>query len=43
MIERHQNLAWDLWLEMDGAAIPWNFTIKEFQKGHAYYLVKALE
>ena len=27
---RHQNLAWDPWLEMDKAAIPWNSTIKEF-------------
>ena len=39
---RHQNPAWDPWLEMDGAAIPWNSTIREFQKGHAHYLAKAL-
>ena len=40
---RHQNPAWDPWLEMDGAAIPWNSTIREFQKGHAHYLAKAVE
>ena len=39
----HQNLAWALQLELDGAAIPWNSTIREFQKGHAHYLAEALE
>ena len=27
---RLQNLVWDPWLELDGAAIPWNSTIREF-------------
>ena len=39
----HQNPAWALLLELDEAAIPWNSTIREFQKGHAHYLVKGLE
>ena len=39
----HQNPAWDPRLEVDGAAIPRNSTIREFQKGHAHYLAKALE
>ena len=39
----HQNPAWGLLLELDGAAIPWNSSIREFQKGHAHYLTEALE
>ena len=38
-----QNPAWGLLLELDGAAIPWNSSIREFQKGHAHYLSEALE
>jgi len=38
-----QNVVWDLRLELDGAAIPWNSIIREFQKGHTHYLTKALE
>lgn len=30
-------------LELDGAAIPWNSSIREFQKGHTHYLADALE
>ena len=30
-------------LELDGATIPWNSTIREFQKRHAHYLAEALE
>ena len=37
------NLAWNPQLELDGAAIPWNSTIKEFQKGNTHYLANALE
>ena len=40
---RLQNPIWDPRLELDGAAIPWDSTIREFQKGHAHYLVEALE
>ena len=39
----HQSPVWDPPLEMDGAAIPWNSTIREFQKWHAHYLAEALE
>ena len=28
---------------MDGAAIPWNASVRDFQKGHATHIVKALE
>ena len=38
---RHQHPTWAPWL--DGIAIPWNFTIKEFEKGHVHYLAEALE
>ena len=37
------NLTWNLQLELDGAAIPWNSTIREFQRGNAHYLINALE
>ena len=40
---RLQNPVWDPRLELDGAAIPWDSTIREFQKGHAHYLAEALE
>lgn len=30
-------------MELDEAAIPWNSTIREFQKGHTHYLVEALK
>ena len=30
-------------MELDGAAIPWNSTIREFQRGNAHYLADALE
>nr|POE75699.1 hypothetical protein CFP56_23247 [Quercus suber] len=30
-------------LELDGAALPWNSSIREFQRGHAYHMVEALE
>ena len=28
---------------MDGAAIPWNAFVREFQRGHSAYVVEALE
>ena len=40
---RHLNLAWNPQLELDGAAFPWNSTIREFQRRNAHYLVNALE
>ena len=36
-------LVWDPRLELEGAAIPWSSSIKEFWKGHAHNLAKALE
>lgn len=36
------NPTWSLPLELVGAVIPWNSTIKEFQRGNAHYLVEAL-
>lgn len=40
---RHQHPSWAPQLELDGAAIPWSSTIREFQKRHAHYLAEALE
>ena len=37
------NPAWNLRLELDGAAISWNSIIREFQKGNTHYLSNALE
>ena len=37
------NLTWNPQLELDGAAIPWNSTIREFQRRNAHYLVNTLE
>lgn len=37
------NPMWSPQLKLDGAAIPWNSTIKEFQRGNAHYLAEALE
>ena len=30
-------------LEVDGADIPWNASIREFQRGHSAHIAKALE
>lgn len=38
-----QNPVWEPQLELEGAAILRSSSIREFQKGHAYYLAKALE
>ena len=40
---RTQQRTWSLRLEMDGAAIPWNASVREFQRGHSTYVAKALE
>lgn len=40
---RPQNPVWDPRLKLDGATIPKNSFIREFQKGQAHYLTKALE
>ena len=34
---------WNPKLELDSAALPWNTSIREFQRGHAYYVTEALE
>ena len=40
---RTQQRTWSPRLEVDGAAIPWNASVREFQKGHSAYIVEALE
>ena len=40
---RQQLHTWALRLELDGVAISWNSTIREFQNGHAQYLPETLE
>ena len=35
--------AWSPQLEVDGAAILWNASVKDFQRGHATHIVEALE
>jgi len=30
-------------LKLDGAAIPWNSSIREFQRGHSSYMAETLE
>ena len=37
------NPTWNPQLELDGAAIPWNSTIREFKRGNTHYLANALE
>ena len=34
---------WNPQLKLDGAVVPWSFSIREFQRGHAHYVAKALE
>jgi len=38
-----QHHTWAPRLKLDGAAIPWNSSIREFQKGHSTYIAKVLE
>ena len=40
---RRQQRTWAPRLEVDGAAIPWDASIWESQRGHATYLAEALE
>ena len=40
---RQPQRIWASRLELDGAAIPWNSFIREFQKGHSTYVAKTLE
>ena len=34
---------WNPWLEVDGAPIPWNASVREFQRGRVEYIVEALK
>ena len=38
-----RHLTWNPRLELDGAAVPWSSSIKEFQRGHAHYMAEALK
>ena len=38
-----QQRTWALQLELDGIPIPWNSSIREFQRGHSAYIAKTLE
>ena len=40
---RLQHRTWSPRLEVDGAAIPWNALVREFQRGHFAYIAEALE
>ena len=40
---RPSSPTWNPQLELDGAAIPWNSTIREFKRGNTHYLANALE
>ena len=34
---------WSPWLEVDRAAIPWNASIREYQRGHSAHVAESLE
>ena len=34
---------WSPRLEVDGAAIPWNASIREYQRGHSTHMAESLE
>ena len=40
---RLQYHTWSPRLEVDGATIPWNASVREFQRGHSAYIAEALE
>ena len=40
---RLQHRTWSPRLEVDRAAIPWNASVKEFQRGHFAYITEVLE
>ena len=35
--------AWSPWLEVDEASIPWNASVREFQRGRVGYIAETLE
>lgn len=42
MVKVHHQ-ALNPWLELDGSAIPWSSSIREFQRGHTHYVAEVLE
>ena len=40
---RQQQRVWAPRLELDDATIPWNYSVREFQRGHSAYIAEALE
>lgn len=43
LVEVHPLIqVWNRKLEMDGVAIPWNSSIREFQRGNAHYVANTL-
>lgn len=42
MVKVHHQ-ALNPWLELDGAAISWSSSIREFQRGYAHYVAEALK
>ena len=40
---RQQQRTWAPRLELDGATIPWDASIRKFQKGHSAYIAETLE
>jgi len=40
---RRQYLTWAPRLELDGVAILWDTSVREFQRGHSAYIAEALE
>ena len=34
---------WSPWLDVDGAPIPWNASVREFQRGRVGYIAEPLE
>ena len=40
---RLQQRTWSPWLDVDGAAIPWNASIREYQRGHSAHVAEALK
>ena len=37
------HLTWNSRLELDGASVHWNSSIREFHRGHSYHVAEALE
>ena len=40
---RQQHHTWASQMELDEVAIPWNSSIREFQRGHSTYITEVLE